>query len=399
MLRVIALLALAASVDAAGASASSDPVSVQDMARAITAQTAELRRPDAKNTDSLAARMQLIAQQITDHTKQQAAEELAAESSQDNAKQAQQRPSKRIYLFVSRSLKASALEEIFRTISDTSVTAVFRGIPEGTRINESNSELYQIIRGAGIKPVPTITLNPKRWRELDVQTVPTMVMVEGDREIARVSGLSNPTWLREQVEAGQTGDLGARGPITEPSEPDLITVMQERASKLDFAKLRDKAAHSYWKHAPAFEISPATRDQRRKVDLRMRVARDITTPDGTVIARKGAIVNPLDKRAFTLRLLVFDATRPEQVAFAERQSRAHPDTTLIVSRFDNHRGWEGYKRLSQRFESPVYRLTQDILSRFNVHATPAVIHADQSGQVVVDEHHIQSKPIGTRNAD
>lgn len=396
---VFALLALAASVGAAGAATATDAASVQDIARAITAQTNELRRPDAAQPDALAARMQQIARQITDHTEQQATKRLAAESAQDNAKEAQQVQGRQIYLFVSRSLKTAALKDIFLTISDTSVTAVFRGIPEGARINESNNELYQMIRGAGIDPIPAITLNPKRWRELDVQSVPTMVMVDGDREIARVSGLTNPAWLREQVEAGQTGDLGVRGPIAEPSEPDLITVMQERASRLDFAKLRDKAAHSYWKRAPVFEIPSATRDKRRKVDLRMRVSRDITTPDGTVIARKGAIVNPLDTRAFTLRLLVFDATRPEQVAFAESQSGAHPDTILLVSRFDNDRGWKGYERLSERFDKPVYRLTQDVLSRFNVHATPAVIHADQSGQVVVDEHYIQSKPTGTQHED
>lgn len=40
--------------------------------------------------------------------------------------------------------------------------------------------------------------------------------------VAQVSGLSDPVWLAREVDNGEKGDLGVKGPVEKISEPDSL---------------------------------------------------------------------------------------------------------------------------------------------------------------------------------
>lgn len=293
------------------------------------------------------------------------------------------KPADGAWLFASRSLGSAALREIFAAASRDGMTVVFRGVPEGARLADGLRDLQEM--AASLDPSPAVILDPGRWREWQVDLAPTLMLVEDGNPVARVRGMTDPGWLERAVASGARGDLGTQGPIEAPSEPDLIAVLQERAADLDFAALKQRAVQRYWERAPLYPLSPAEQDLERAIDLSVRVERDIKTASGTVVARAGQVIDPLAVRPFTLRLVVFDATRPVEVAFAGRQLAEHADALLIATALDRERGWDGLRALEEALDRPVYLLTPDLRDRFALRHTPSVVEACGPGRVCVRE--------------
>jgi conjugal transfer pilus assembly protein TraW len=291
------------------------------------------------------------------------------------------------WLFVSRSLGAAALREIFAAASRDGMTVVFRGIPEGARLADGLRDLQEM--AASLDPPPGVILDPGKWREWQVDIAPTLILVEGGEPIARVSGMTDPAWMQGRIASGARGDLGVRGPAEPPSEQDLIAVLQERAAGLDFAALKQRAIERYWERATLYPLAPAEQDSRREIDLSVRVERHITTSSGAVVARAGQVIDPLASRPFGLRLVVFDATRPAEVGFASRQLAEHPDAVPIATAVERARGWEGLRELEDALGHPVYLLTPDVLARFDLRHTPSVVFAE-GGRVWVAEHRLDT---------
>lgn len=105
---------------------------------------------------------------------------------------------------------------------------------------------------------------------------------------------------------------------------------------------------------------------------------DIKDARGKVIAAAGSRINPLDLMPFHERLLVFDASRPEQVAVARELAARHRDRrlVLIASRLDRAAGWDGFKQLQDGFRAPVYLLNEPIRARFHIERVPVLIDAE-----------------------
>ena len=119
-------------------------------------------------------------------------------------------------------------------------------------------------------------------------------------------------------------DLGVRGATWPMAEPDLLDAIAER-----LAALRDGGAFARWEaeakararahlEAPPRVpgIGPAAEDRVRRIDPAVTVARDVVAPDGTVLARAGTRVNPLDHVRLSRPLLLVDGTRQVEVAWA-----------------------------------------------------------------------------------
>ena len=393
--RLLVVAALAGCAGASGVLAASDTNAMREAARQ-TAETSQHHRTVQTGSQAeINEEMREIARAITEGTSRDIAKRIAEEYGKTHPNvrlpQPDAAPTRQAYIFVSRSLGAAALEEIFRSIAGTSTVAVFRGIPEGSRLGPAMTEIHTMLRALELDPVPTVTINPARWQTFGIEDVPTLLIAEGDTELARVSGMTNVGWLERQFERGEEGDQGVRGPIEVPSEPDLIEVMRERASQLDYADIREKTIKSYWDDVPMEDLPAATQNSQRLIDLRVRVTEDITTPDGRYIARKGDVINPLDIRPFTRRLVIFDPTRADELVFARDQAQSYDNTILMASRFDREQGWDGFNALEAQLGEPLYRLTEDVLSRFRVRATPSVVHATQKGDVAISEYHLEKR--------
>ncbi len=295
-----------------------------------------------------------------------------------------------ITLLVSRALGVAALRDIFATAAQPEVRVVFRGVAEG-------EPLIAFIRGIhaelqGLDPMPAVELDPTPFREAGAEAVPLMILSGPDGEIARVAGLTNPAWLRAQVAAGRTGDLGVRGPVEAISEPDMLEELARRIAALDLDALRAQALARYWTRA-VFEHLPAARFPRtRVIDPVIEAKADIALPDGTLLVRAGETLNPLDRLAFGLRLVVFDPTEPAQIRKARElgESAGALRPVYLATRFDREAGWAGFRAVEDALDEPVYLLTPDVHERFALERVPASV--ESVGRVFLVREHPPEQP-------
>ena len=129
---------------------------------------------------------------------------------------------------------------------------------------------------------------------------------------------------------GPAKDLGVRGAVWPVAEPDVLAQIEARLRELeasgDLDRLRTEAVERARRRLEApgrvERIGPARVRRSRLFDPSIEVDRDIRAADGTLIAARGARVNPLDKMHGLARDLLFiDGTRAVEVAWALRHER------------------------------------------------------------------------------
>ena len=330
-------------------------------------------------------------------------------------------------IFVSYSMPESELMDVLSWASSEKQTlVVMRGVPEGQSIPQGILNIQRL--AAKLDPVPNITLDPTAFERYSVSVVPTIVALTKEQAqeralvpmkelpaneqqakgllqqatedakeqagkpqaqvLAKVSGISNPKWLRDQISAGHTGDLGTHGPTLDIAEPDLIEVMKQRVAKIDWAQKRQAALDNFWNGQRYVELDRAFLPRTRRIDATVVATGDIKTSTGDFVARAGDRVNPLKTRPFTQAIVVFDARDKKQVELiAQRlpEIRAEPGvqrTVLITTGLDKDDGWDGYKAVTEKLDGPVFLLTPDVRDRFALEKVPSIITADASHFVV-----------------
>lgn len=284
---------------------------------------------------------------------------------------------RRTVIYVSAAMGHDALKALFEEAAGRSdVLIVFRGPRPGQKIPTFIAELRDLLKD--LDSAPNVGLDPHRFRTHGVTAVPEMMLEEQGRVLARVRGVSGLDWFRRQLDAGRRGDLGVQGPIESVAEIDLIQEMQRRLAAIDWQDKKRLALARFWDRGRFVELPEATETRERKVDLTVTAPRDLIAPDGTVVVRAGETVNPLDKRPFTLRLVVFDGTRPDQVETAARlgQETDGKRVVYITTRLEREDGWNALAALERRLENPVYLLTPEVRSRFQLERVPAVVEAE-----------------------
>ena len=157
------------------------------------------------------------------------------------------------------------------------------------------------------------------------------------RSVARLAALMLAFAAALAAPSLPAKDLGVRGATWPVAEPDLLDALAARLEAL-----RDAGAFERWEaeaktrararlEAPPRVpgIGPATEDRSRRLDPAVTVARDLVAPDGTVLARAGTRVDPLDHVRLSRALLLVDGTRDVEVAWALRY--AGPATLVLVA--------------------------------------------------------------------
>lgn len=286
-------------------------------------------------------------------------------------------------LFASFSLERQGLEDMLEVAStDPGIAVIFRGIPDDMEVAEGVMFLQTL--ASEYSPIPSVVIDPTLFRDHEVSEVPTLIRI-GDSArpedvIARVAGISEPQWLERQLIHGEGGDLGIRGPVAEVEERDMIEVMQERVAQVNWAQKREDAAERFWSGQSFQWMPPATRPRTRQLDPRVRVYEDIIGPEGEVVAAAGTVINPLDSVPFDQALIVFNGTDAREMSLvAERLPVLTENVSRVVfiaTELDADEGWDAYKEVTDFFDAPVYLLSPDIKSRFELEFTPSVITSD-----------------------
>ncbi|MEI8574972.1 conjugal transfer protein, partial [Methylomonas sp. WH-1] len=142
----------------------------------------------------------------------------------------------------------------------------------------------------------------------------------------------------------------------------------------------------FWEQQKFEDLPTAQADRDRIVDLTITASRDLVAPNGQLIIHAGQTVNPLDKMPFGLCLMVFDATVPAQVELIQHQSCQDKQARAmyLATSLPRQSGWDSLQRLETALQAPVYLLTPDVRSRFQLQQVPAIV--EQLGnQLVVRE--------------
>ncbi|WGS85112.1 TrbC family F-type conjugative pilus assembly protein [Methylomonas sp. UP202] len=293
-------------------------------------------------------------------------------------------------LFVSFSLGDAALKGIFEEAAGRDdVLLVFRGPKPGQKLPALMADLKRLLKG--IDPLPNIVIDPTRFQRWSVAAVPDIVVEQDGQSRLHVRGVSSLSWLDEQLKAGKQGDLGTLGDVSEIAEIDLLEEIKRRMAAIDWKKKQQQAIARFWDQQK-FEVLPAAQDDRdRTVDLTITAPRDLIAPNGQLFIRAGQTVNPLDKMPFGFCLMVFDATVPAQVELIQRQSCQDKKARVLflATALPRQDGWEHLKTLETRLQAPVYLLTPDVRSRFQLQQVPAIV--EQAGNhLVVHERKVPS---------
>jgi len=299
------------------------------------------------------------------------------------------KPGGRILVFASSSLGKESLEDLFYMASDYSQSVVvFRGVMD---VDNFASSLLEIQKIAGRQsPVTNTVLDPTLFKKYNITSVPTIVYLDEfqDRELARVVGLSNPKWIADRVKHGEKGDMGTRGPVEDIAERDLIEVMKEKMAGIDWEDKKRKAEENFWLKQKFINLPRAKKSITRLIDPTILITADIKDAEGRVIVPEGKKINPLDMRPFTQALVVFDPLDKKQMKLIDERVSSlvnkYSKVVFIVTQFDKDKGWESYKSLTDHYDSPVFKLTSDIASRFQLNNVPSIITANDK-EFIVEE--------------
>ena len=343
-------------------------------------------RPDWLNGQFEQLDIKRQAQQMLDASQAIRTEALSTRSTTLASVQPTAPSSKPLTLmFVSFSLGESALKGIFEEAAGRDdVLLVFRGPKPSQKLPALMADLKRLLKG--IEPLPNIVIDPTRFQRWSVSSVPDIVVEQEGKSRLHVRGVNSLSWLDEQIKAGKQGDLGTLGDVGEIVEIDLLEEIKRRMAAIDWKQKQQQAIARFWEQQKFEDLPTAQEDRDLTVDLTITAPRDLAAPNGQLIIRAGQTVNPLDKMPFGLCLMVFDATVPAQVELIRHQSCQDKQARVmyLATSLSRQSGWDSLQRLETALQAPVYLLTPDVRSRFQLQHVPAVV-AQTGNHLVVHE--------------
>lgn len=292
-------------------------------------------------------------------------------------------------ILVSSAMGDIELKRLFKDFSHRKdVSFVIRGLlPTERTINDVSKRIYGLLKDFSVPPL--VYLDPNPFKDVNVLATPTIIAYQGKEVINYAVGLTSPNYLYEQMTAGKLGNLGRFGKTVKASENDIIEELKSRASKLDTKKLVKEAKDSYWDKVKNINLPNATETITRTFEPVMTIQDDIVGANGEMIAFAGTQFNTLEKVPFSLRLVFFDATNPAQVEFVKSLSKSSLRTKYITTKFDSKLKWDAIKTIEKEINAPVYKLTRDLVTSFDLRAIPSVITADQKKKVfLINEYFV-----------
>lgn len=280
-------------------------------------------------------------------------------------------------IFASSSLGDSSLTLLFKEASATGAIVLFRGIPEGKTLGAAIRDWHTLM--AGLDPVPQVRIDPKAFVHWRVTSVPAIFRIEDDKVTASALGVYSKDWLQRQIETGNSGALGQRGPIHSILEPDLMQVAMQRLQSLDLGALKKKAIERFWSRQTFTDLPKATQYRIRTVDPTIVMQRPLLDANGRTLIPAGTRINPLKALPFTQLLVVFNASNAEEVDavahWLDRQDRTLRRITLITTELNRAQGWQSLNVLEETLASPVYLLNASLKQRFDLQVTPSFVQA------------------------
>lgn len=181
--------------------------------------------------------------------------------------------------------------------------------------------------------------------------------------------------------AGQASDHGVVGQTFPIIETDLLSVIEQRLTKLQASGGIDRMNAEFARRAeakvrrptPVAGITPATQARVWAFDPTIVIEKDVKDQKGNYVARAGQTVNPLDFVAMHQALVFVDGDDKAQMEWATSQYSDLKAKIILVS-------GSPIEEMTARKRRFYFDQEGRLTGKFGVRHTPAV--AEQEGKVI-----------------
>lgn len=181
--------------------------------------------------------------------------------------------------------------------------------------------------------------------------------------------------------AGQASDHGVVGQTFPIIETDLLSVIEQRLTKLQASGGIDRMNAEFARRAeakvrrptPVAGITPATQARVWAFDPTIVIEKDVKDQKGNYVARAGQTVNPLDFVAMHQALVFVDGDDKAQMEWATSQYSDLKAKIILVS-------GSPIEEMTARKRRFYFDQEGRLTGKFGVRHTPAV--AEQDGKII-----------------
>lgn len=304
-----------------------------------------------------------------------------------------------ITIFASFSLPDYVLEDLLKTASEHKARVVFNGLKKGTtRLTETQAAINQMLVKAKVE-APLITIDPDSFSQYQITQVPTIISRETNR-FAKIVGSFNVDYFKRELASKPDQDIFPVAGTTYPvEEKSIIKELEERAQKYDWEGAKKRAIADTWKNQWMINLPPAQVHKEWLIDPTVKVTQDVKDKQGRVIASAGELINPLGRFPQNLTMIIFDPMNPGQLEWAEKQYRLRLGSGKVMpmfTRIAQENGWEQLNDLRENFNGKVFKVNEQIITRFQIKNTPALITTDKDKFRVAEFSEAEVRGIGNQ---
>lgn len=287
-------------------------------------------------------------------------------------------------IFVSFSMTDYELQEAFKAAEENGGELYFNGIhPSDDSIGKTMVRLRKLMENH--QTTATARFHPKAFQEFEITSVPAIIHARKG-VIGIAHGTMNFDYLRTKMkDASGLNDFGTVGSTRPILERNLLEEIQERLTKIDGEKLKQKAVDNFWQKRQFVVIPPTKKSETFYINPTVQVTDDIVNPRGEVLAKKGQIINPLETMPMSNTYILFDATDPLQLEWTTKQIGKSVGTgilMLMTSQLHKDSGWDHLSELRKSFQREIYLIPKEMVERFAITGLPAIVTTDNQKKLV-----------------
>lgn len=295
-----------------------------------------------------------------------------------------------VQVLISASMPAATLRALFaqaKAYGPEKVRFVIRGF-ERKRLGDTIRTFRSFLPDPYENSV-ILDVDPTVFRAVHAKSVPIFLVREG-KQWWEVHGEISLTGAIEYVK-DRTNPLVA-GPLYPIQEPDMISLIEEEGRKVPWEELEAHLARKAQNPeiTTQVQLPEADRTYTKQFTPQLAILEDIVVPNpntgqSIVLARKGQTVNPLQHTNFPNKILVIDATKPHQIAFAKKILEKYDNVDIFFTG-QNVKLRDVYTTFPDRMVFPLWKAYQE---GFGVTHTPSLIQQAKE--------HFAIKSFGSRD--
>lgn len=287
-------------------------------------------------------------------------------------------------VFISAGMPEGVLRHLFKQALDNDpkrIRFVLRGF-EPQKVGALLNKLRKLLPDPYQDDV-VVEIDPNAFRAYAVDAVP-VYLVKDAQKWFEIRGTASLDAAREYARKGGTYNAGDLYPI---AEPDILSVIEDRAKKYDWEPAMKRAqARVAQNLRPSFDLPASSRNATTYFTPTFTVPHDITAPTQggkgeVLIARAGQTIALLDHTRLQVPVIVFDATDQRQLLMVEqwlkRPEYKSADLFVVGSNSIARDSKTPLTlELARVLKRPVYPMMQRLAQRFGVESVPAIVEQD-----------------------